>query len=43
MEKTLGDFNKVTSFDKLDVFLIKSTENKITINGNEAERSRNRQ
>lgn len=37
VERTLGDFTKVTSFDKLDVLLIKSTENKITINGNEAE------
>lgn len=37
VERTLGDFIKVTSFDKLDVLLIKSTENRITINGNEAE------
>ena len=37
VERSLGDFTKVTSFDKLDVLLIKSTENKITINGNEAE------
>ncbi|WP_339834815.1 head GIN domain-containing protein [uncultured Flavobacterium sp.] len=37
VERTLGDFTKVTSFDKLDVLLIKSTENRITINGNEAE------
>lgn len=37
VERTLGDFSKVTSFDKLEVLLIKSTENKITINGNEAE------
>lgn len=37
VEKTLGDFTKVTSFDKIDVLLIKSTENRITINGNEAE------
>ena len=36
-EKKVGDFEKVTSFDKLDVLLIKSTENRITINGNEAE------
>lgn len=36
-ERTLGDFTKVTSFDKLDVLLIKSIENKIVINGNEAE------
>lgn len=37
VERTLGDFTKVTSFDKLDILLIKSTENKIIINGNEAE------
>ncbi len=37
VERTLGDFTKVTSFDKLDVLLIKSTENKVTINGHEAE------
>lgn len=37
VEKTLGDFTKVTSFDKIDVLLIKSTENRITINGNETE------
>ncbi|CAM3558217.1 head GIN domain-containing protein [Flavobacterium gelidilacus] len=37
VERTLGDFTKVTSFDKLEVLLIKSTENRITINGNEAE------
>ncbi len=37
VERSLGDFTKVTSFDKLDVLLIKSNENRITINGNEAE------
>lgn len=37
VERTLGDFTKVTSFDKIDVLLIKSNENKITINGDEAE------
>jgi hypothetical protein len=36
VEKNLGDFTKVTSFDKLDVLLIQSTENKVIINGNEA-------
>lgn len=37
VERTLGDFSKITSFDKIDVLLIQSTENKIIINGNEAE------
>lgn len=37
VERSLGDFTKVTSFDKLDVLLIQSNENKIIINGNEAE------
>jgi hypothetical protein len=35
-EKNVGDFNKVTSFDQIDVFLIKSDENKVIIDGNEA-------
>lgn len=38
VERALGDFTKVTSFDKIDVLLIKSNENKIIINGDEAER-----
>jgi hypothetical protein len=37
VERTLGDFTKVTSFDKLDVLLIKSTENRVTINGYDGE------
>jgi hypothetical protein len=36
VERTLGDFTKVTSFDKLDILLIHSNENKIIINGYEA-------
>lgn len=32
-EKKVGDFNKVTSFDKIDVNLIASTENKVILNG----------
>jgi hypothetical protein len=36
VERTLGDFTKVTSFDKLDILLIQSNENKIIINGYEA-------
>lgn len=34
--KEIGDFNKVTSFDKIDVLLIKSTENKLILNGDHA-------
>lgn len=32
-EKKLGEFNKVTSFDKIDVTLIQGTENKIILHG----------
>lgn len=32
-EKSVGDFNKVTSFDQIDVVLIKSNENKVEIEG----------
>lgn len=32
-EKAVGDFNKVTSFDKIDVILIPSDENKVILNG----------
>lgn len=35
-EKKLGEFNKVTSFDKIDVTLIKSNENKIILHGSSA-------
>ncbi len=35
--KTLGDFNKVTSFDQIEVLLIQGQENKIILNGNGAE------
>lgn len=35
--KTLGDFNKVTSFDQIEVLLIQGSENKIILNGNGAE------
>jgi hypothetical protein len=37
VERTLGDFTKVTSFDKIDVMLIKSSTNKISIKGPDAE------
>ena len=32
-EKIVGDFNKVTSFDQIDVILIPSSENKVLLNG----------
>lgn len=37
LEKKVGDFNKVTSFDRLDVFLIASNDNKVVLDGNEAD------
>ncbi|SHI87141.1 head GIN domain-containing protein [Flavobacterium haoranii] len=33
VEKNLGDFHKVTSFDQIDLQLVKSLENKIIIKG----------
>ncbi|RAR72884.1 head GIN domain-containing protein [Flavobacterium aciduliphilum] len=36
IEKKLDDFDKVTAFDKIDVLLIKSDENKILLNGADA-------
>lgn len=35
--KLLEDFNKVTTFDQIEVLLIQSKENKIVLNGNGAE------
>jgi hypothetical protein len=35
--KKLGDFNKVTSFDQIDVRLIEGSENKIILSGNEVD------
>lgn len=32
-EKNVGDFNKVTAFDQIDVILIPATENKVLLNG----------
>jgi Putative auto-transporter adhesin, head GIN domain len=32
-EKKVGDFNKVTSFDQIDVILIPSLENKVVLDG----------
>ena len=37
VEKNVGDFTKVTSFDQIDVILVKSNENKVVIDGKEAE------
>ena len=32
-EKSVGDFTKVTAFDKIDVYLFESTENKVVLKG----------
>ena len=32
-EKSVGDFNKVTSFDKIDVVLLSGSENKVILKG----------
>ena len=37
VEKSVGDFNKVTSFDKIDVELVLSTENKVILKGTNSE------
>lgn len=34
VEKKVGDFNKVTSFDRIDVTLVSSNENKVILDGN---------
>jgi len=36
-EKKVGDFNKVTAFDQIDVFLIPAGENKVVLDGNDAD------
>ncbi|WP_298397509.1 head GIN domain-containing protein [Flavobacterium sp.] len=36
-EKSVGDFNKVTSFDKIEVLLIPSSENKVVLDGSGSE------
>ncbi len=36
-EKEVGDFNKVTSFDKIDVLLVPSNENKVVLVGDNSE------
>ena len=33
LEKKVADFNKVTSFDQIDVTLIPASENKVVLNG----------
>jgi hypothetical protein len=35
--KNVGDFNKVTSFDRIDVFLVPSDENKVQLDGKDKE------
>ena len=35
VEKKVGDFTKLTSFDQIDVLLVKSNENKVVIDGKE--------
>ncbi len=37
ISKNVGDFSKVTSFDKIEVYLNQSTENKVVVSGNDAE------
>jgi len=35
-EKNVGDFNKVTAFDQIDVMLIQSDQNKVVLNGKDS-------
>ncbi|MGL2965426.1 head GIN domain-containing protein [Flavobacterium sp. XGLA_31] len=35
--KNVGDFNKVTSFDRIDVLLVPGTENKVILEGKESD------
>jgi Putative auto-transporter adhesin, head GIN domain len=37
VEKNVGEFTKVTSFDKIDVLLIKGNENKVILSGTDVE------
>ncbi len=37
VEKNVGEFTKVTSFDQIDVLLIEGNENKVILNGADAE------
>jgi hypothetical protein len=36
-EKNVGDFNKVTSFDRIDVLLVSSDQNKVQLDGKGAD------
>lgn len=38
IEKEVGDFNKVTSFDKIDVTLVSSNENKVVVTGSNSDK-----
>lgn len=38
IEKEVGDFNKVTSFDKIDVTLVASNENKVLVTGTNSDK-----
>lgn len=37
-EKEVGDFNKVTSFDKIDITLIASNQNKVVLSGSDSDK-----
>lgn len=37
VEKKVGDFTKVTSFDRIDVFMISGNENKVILDGKDAD------
>ena len=38
IEKKVGDFNKVTAFDKIEVVLVASNENKVVVTGDNADK-----
>lgn len=38
IEKEVGDFSKVTSFDKIDVTLVSSNENKVVVTGSNSDK-----
>lgn len=38
IEKEVGDFNKVTAFDKIEVVLVASNENKVVVTGDNADK-----
>ena len=37
LAKNVGDFTKVTAFDKIEIILIQSADNKVIVSGNDAE------